>query len=167
MAEPGWIETQVRGLRIAENTRNPVVILQEVEGERMLPIYIGHPEASAIAMTLAGRKFERPLTHDLMRLILEGLQASLQRVAVTELRTNTFYAKLVLERDHEIVSVDARPSDSIALALRMGAPIFVAEGLLREPGSEGREPGMPDRQEDVKRLRDYLEGMNPEDFGGV
>jgi bifunctional DNase/RNase len=161
MSEQTMVEVRVGGLRLDENAQSPVVILQEAGGERRLPIWIGQPEAGAIAMELAGKKFERPLTHDLMKLIIEGLKASLERVAITELRTNTFYAKIVFRRDNEVLSIDARPSDSIALALRTGSPIFVAEELFNIRGRK------PDPKDSAQRLRDFLEGMDPEDFGNL
>lgn len=162
MAEQGMVEMRVSGLRMDENAQSPVVILQEVDGKRVLPIWIGHPEAAAIAMKLAGKKFERPLTHDLLKTVIEGLKASLQQVAVTELRQNTFFAKIVLGRDNEVVGIDARPSDSIALAIRMGAPIYVAEDLFKARGGVEATP-----EDSAQRLRDFLEGMDPEDFGNA
>jgi bifunctional DNase/RNase len=160
MSERAVVETEVSALVVDEKAQSPVVVLREVGGKRTLPIWIGHAEASSIAMVLAGQPFERPLTHDLMRLIVEGLHATLEKVSVTELRSRTFFAQLVLKLDNEIVSIDARPSDSIALALRMGAPIFVAEELLTDSG-EGEDGEGPEK------LRDLLEGMDPEDFGSV
>ncbi len=155
------VEVRVSGLRLDENARSPVVILRESNGDRVLPIWIGHAEAGAIALELAGRKFERPLTHDLMKMIIDGLKVNLEKVAVTEIRTNTFFAKMVFERDNEILSIDARPSDSIALALRTGSPIYVAEDLFEVQGRkmESSDP--------AQQLRDFLEGMDPEDFGNV
>jgi bifunctional DNase/RNase len=162
MSEQALVETRVVGVRMDQNAQSPVVILQESEGERVLPIWIGHAEAGSIAMHLTGRKFERPLTHDLMKTVIEGLKATLEKVAVTELRSNTFLAKLVLERDNEVISIDARPSDSIAVALRMGAPIYVAEDLFKLRGKPKIDP-----TDSAQRLRDFLEGMNPEDFGNL
>lgn len=162
MSERGLVEMRVSGLMLDENAQSPVVVLQEVSGKRTLPIWIGHAEAGAIAMRLAGKKFERPLTHDLMKTIIDGLKAKLEKVAVTELRNNTFFAKILLERDNEVVSIDARPSDSIALALRMGAPVYVSEDLFKVPGG-----GRIDPKDSAQQLRDFLEGMDPEDFGNV
>jgi bifunctional DNase/RNase len=162
MSERKMVEMRVSGLMLDENAQSPVVILQEADGERTLPIWIGHAEAGAIAMQLAGKKFERPLTHDLMKMIVDGMKATLEKVAVTELRNNTFLAKMVFERDDEIVSIDARPSDSIALALRTGSPIYVAEDLFKVRSSAKINP-----KDSGQRLRDFLEGMDPEDFGNV
>jgi bifunctional DNase/RNase len=162
MGDRVMVEVQVSGLRVDDRARSMVVLLQEVKGERMLPIWIGHTEAGAIAMALAGRKFERPLTHDLMKLIVEGFHATLERVAVTDLKSNTFLAQLVFERENEVVTVDARPSDSIALALRTQSPIYVAEDLFKS------KPALElDSKDGAQRLRDFLEGMDPEDFGNV
>ena len=120
------------GLDRASNT--PVVVLQEEEGERTLPIWIGAPEANAIALELQGVKPERPLTHDLMKLLVAGLGGELRRVVISGLRENTYLAELLIYRGSEVFEVDARPSDSIALALRMHAPIFSNDDLLDRTG---------------------------------
>jgi bifunctional DNase/RNase len=162
MGDRAIVEVQVRGLRVDDRARSMVVILQEVGGDRQLPIWIGHTEAGAIAMALAGRKFERPLTHDLLKLVVEGFHSTLERVVVTEVRDNTFFAKILLERENELVTIDARPSDSIALALRTHSPIYVAEDLF------SKKPVLDlDSKDEAQRLRDFLEGMDPEDFGNV
>jgi bifunctional DNase/RNase len=109
---------------------------------------------------MAGQKFQRPLTHDLLKTIIEGLDGAVRKVAITELRENTFFAKLFIEKGDEIIGVDARPSDSIALALKTKSPVFVAEELLREPTTDE----MSD-DERAEALRRYLDEMNPEDFG--
>lgn len=155
------VEVKVAGLAIDERSKTPIVILQEIDGSRVLPIWIGPNEASSIAMELAGKKFQRPLTHDLMKTMIEGLSASVARVLITELRESTFYAKIFLLHDNEILAVDARPSDSIALAIRVKSPIFVAPELL---GPRGEEPPMTD-EERAAALKKHLRDMNPEDFG--
>ncbi len=155
------VEVKVAGLAIDERSKTPVVILQEIDGTRVLPIWIGPTEAGAIAMELAGKKFQRPLTHDLMKTVIEGLKATVTRVHVTELRENTFYAKVFLARDSEIIAIDARPSDSIALAIRAKAPIFVAPELM---GSDRAPEPMTD-EEKARALQKHLRDMNPEDFG--
>ncbi len=148
-------------LALDERTDTPVVILQEVNGKRLLPIWIGRAEARAIAMELAGQKFQRPLTHDLIKTIIEALDASVDKIAIVELKENTFYAKIFIEKGDEIVGIDARPSDSIAIALRTRSPIYVAEELLRsQPVSEELT-----EDEKAEALRRYLEEMDPEDFG--
>ena len=155
------VEMRVWKLALDDRTETPVVILQEISGSRILPIWIGRAEARAIAMELASQKFQRPLTHDLMKTIIQGLDARIRKVCIEDLRNNTFYAKIFIEKDDEIVGIDARPSDSIALALRTKSPIYIAEGLLRE------QPGAAEMSEDerAEALRKYLDDLNPEDFG--
>lgn len=129
------IEMKVSGLIVDERTHTPVVILREKTGERMLPIWIGPSEASSIMLELTGRKFQRPLTHDLLKTIIDGLQATVPKITIVELRDKTYFAKVFLQRDEEVFTIDARPSDCIALALRTQSPIFVAEELLRDDDS--------------------------------
>ena len=161
------IEVTVASLTLDKH-KSPVVILREKDGERVLPIWIGPAEANAIAMELAGVKFSRPLTHDLMRRVIIGLGARLNQVKITNVQDSTYYAELDIRRDDHVVQVDARPSDSIAVALRLQAPIFTEEELLTVPGELLEPEGQPseDPEElDPNALRDYLEGMDPEDFG--
>ena len=155
------VEMKVWKLALDDRTDTPVVILQELSGNRILPIWIGRAEARAIAMELAGQSFQRPLTHDLLKTVIEGLGATIRKVCVEELRNNTFYAKIFIEKNDEIVGIDARPSDSIALALRSKSPIFIAEELLKE------QPDTTEMSEDerAEALRRYLDDLNPEDFG--
>jgi bifunctional DNase/RNase len=137
----------------------PIVLLKEVDGDRYLPIWIGAGEATAIAYEQQGVKPPRPLTHDLMRDILTALHAPLTAVEITELKDSVYFADLVLG---EGVRVSARPSDSIALALRVGAPIRCADDVLAEAGIL-----IPDEQEDeVEKFREFLEQVRPEDFAG-
>lgn len=156
------VEVKVAGIALDDRSKTPIVILQEVSGTRVLPIWIGPNEASSIAMELAGKKFQRPLTHDLMRTMIEGLAATVSRVVITELRDNTFYAKIVVMRQNEILSIDARPSDSIALAVRSKSPIFVAPELLGPDQAEDRPLSDEERADALKK---HLRDMNPEDFG--
>ena len=151
-----------------------VVVLREAEGDRVLPIWIGPAEALAIQRLLTGQEFPRPLTHDLFALVLEGLRARVTRVVIADMREGTFYATLVIEREKSVLSVDARPSDSVAIALRTQAPLFVNEELLQAPPEEGSElatppetPPTPEPTEEDKaeQLRRFLEKLNPEDFG--
>jgi len=155
------VEMKVWRLALDERTDTPVVMLQETDGDRLLPIWIGRAEARAIAMELAGRKFQRPLTHDLIKTLIEGLDAAVAKIAIVELRDSTFYAKIFIQKAGEIVGIDARPSDSIAIALRTRSPIFAAEELLQP------QPTPDDLSEDerAEALRKYLEEMDPEDFG--
>jgi len=160
------IEVKVAHLGLDRATNTPVVILQEKEGERVLPIWIGPAEASAIAMELAGVKFSRPLTHDLVKQIVVGLGADLQRVVISRVKENTYYAELHLHRDDHVIQIDARPSDSIAVALRLKAPIFTQEGLLELTSIDTVEPMSPDTEAmDPESLKSYLENLDPEDFG--
>lgn len=153
------------GLDSASNAY--VVLLQERDGDRVLPIWIGRPEAESIAMQINGVKHERPLTHDLCQSIITGLGATLRRVQVTRVHDGTFFAELHLVRGGAPVVVDARPSDSIALALRLDAPIFVHEALLG--GDLGDGPPAPAPRDDDSRsaeeLQRYLAQLRPEDFG--
>ena len=136
------LRVQVAQLALDQSTNHPVVLLRAAGEEGLLPIWIGGPEASAIASELAGHTFERPLTHDLMREVVRGFGATVQKVTINELRGSTFFAKIFLTRDNEIMVVDARPSDSIALALRFEAPIYVDEDLFRENSRQiGHRPG--------------------------
>lgn len=173
------IEVKVQSLGLDRTSNTPVVILQEMDGTRVLPIWIGPGEASAIAMELAGMKFSRPLTHDLFASMVRGLGGMLMRVLITKVIDNTYYAELIIQRGSEVISVDARPSDSIAIALRMEARIFTTEELLENTsieiadGSTSPEDFVTDAStsdENVgnltpDELREYLKRMNPEDFG--
>ncbi len=165
------VEVEVLSLAIDEKNQYPVVILQTIDGARRLPIWIGPPEASAIAMEIAGKKFQRPLTHDLIVTILKGLQAKIRRVEICDLKQNTFYARITIEAQGQLLSIDARPSDSIALALKTKAKIYAAEELLTDEldrliQTEGpaRAPEMTDEQR-AEELRRFIENMNPKDFG--
>jgi bifunctional DNase/RNase len=169
------VEARVQGLVFDQKQQQHVVLLHEAEGERVLPIWIGPAEALAIQRLLSGQAFPRPLTHDLFALVLEGLHARVTRVTIAEMREGTFFATIVIERDSSVLSVDARPSDSIAVALRTGAPLFVNEELLQAPPEEGSElsppppdeapPAAPTDEDKAEQLRRFLEKLNPEDFG--
>lgn len=164
------IEVNVGGLAFDEKTKSHVVILREMNGTRVLPIWIGPAEASAIAMEIAGKKFQRPLTHDLMATIVKGLKAKVSKIIISDLRDNTFYANIVLERekDNEIVNVDARPSDCIALALRTQSPIYLSETLLegaKDLSLLKKEEKEKTEEERAEELRKFLEDLDPEDFG--
>jgi bifunctional DNase/RNase len=159
--EPKMIEVTVSGLGINGSSNSPVVILKEKNGSRVLPIWIGHNEASAIAMELAGVKFKRPLTHDLLKMLLVSLNATLMKVVISELKENTYYAHLYLKHGNNSVSIDARPSDSIALALRMKAPVFTVDSLLTDTPIEVSKQ----KEYDPEQLRQQLKDMSPEDFG--
>lgn len=160
------IEVKVAHLGLDRSTNSPVVILQEKEGKRVLPIWIGPSEASAIAMELAGVKFPRPLTHDLVKQVIVGLGGSLKQVLITQVKENTYYAELQIHRADQIVQVDARPSDSIAIALRLEAPIFTNDALLELTSVDLVESNpIDDNQLDTDSLKSRLEKLDPEDFG--
>ena len=152
-------ELSVVGVRVELPSNQPIVLLKEVDGDRYLPIWIGAVEATAIAYEQQGVKPPRPLTHDLLRDILAALNAPLRAVEIMELKDNVYFADLLLG---DGVRVSARPSDSIALALRVGAPIRCAEQILTDVGIV-----IPDEQEDeVEKFREFLEQVTPEDFAG-
>jgi uncharacterized protein len=171
------IEVKVQSLGLDRTSNTPVVILQEKDGTRVLPIWIGPGEASAIAMELAGMKFSRPLTHDLFASVILGFGGSLQRVLITKVIENTYFAELIIRRGDDVITVDARPSDSIAIALRMTAPIFTTDDMLEntaieitDAGEELAETGGESGGEgsghlSPEELREHLRRMNPEDFG--
>jgi bifunctional DNase/RNase len=158
------IRMRVAQLGLDRATNTPVVILREEEGERTLHIWIGAAEANAIALELQGVKPERPLTHDLMKLLLAGLGAELRRVLISGLKENTYLAQLLIFRGGEVLEVDARPSDSIALALRMNAPIFSEEELLDRNGGTG-PAGPPEPGNDPEALKRFLQNLDPQDLG--
>lgn len=169
-------EVKVKSLGLDRSNNNPVVILQEVQGDRVLPIWIGPGEASAIAMQLADWTFSRPLTHDLIVSVLGGLGGVLQRVIITQVVENTYFAELIIQRNGSVISVDARPSDSIAVALRLKAKIFAEEALLEKTTIEIAEEEPAESQDDLAQLespedfksedlREYLRRLDPEDFG--
>ncbi|HEV8509599.1 MAG TPA: bifunctional nuclease family protein [Gemmatimonadales bacterium] len=165
----GMLQVRVAHLGLDRTTNTPVVILQENDGQRVLPIWIGPAEASAIAMELAGVKFSRPLTHDLLKQVIVGLGAELRKVIITQVKDNTYFAELHIYRGDTVIQIDARPSDSIALALRLKAPILTSETLLELTSvdtSEGTiQPGAGGTPLDADTLKSYLQNLDPEDFG--
>jgi len=158
------IEVTVAQLGLDRTTNSPVVILREKDGTRVLPIWIGPAEASAIAMELQGLKPPRPMTHDLLKSVITGLGASVRRIHISALKDKTYFAELWLAREDHVFQLDARPSDSIALALRVDAPIFTEADLL-EAGQEESGAPAPDPALEAEKLRAWLEKMDPEDFG--
>ncbi|WDT93680.1 bifunctional nuclease family protein [Thermoleophilum album] len=143
--------------------KQPIVLLKTRAGNKFLPIWIGHPEAAAILMKLQGASTPRPMTHDLMSDILAELDVTCARVTVTELRENTFYAEVALRMNGREYLIDSRPSDALALAVRTGAPIFVADEVLAESGIEF-EHEVEDTEQVVERFREFLDNVTPEDF---
>ena len=168
------IEVVVARLGLDSSTNSYVLVLQEKGGDRLLPIWIGQPEAESIVMQMHNLKRVRPLTHDLCKNLIQGLGGQLRRVQITRVEKNTYYAELHIQRaDGGLAQIDARPSDSIAIALRFNAPIFAAETLLSNMTIETSEPeeteatfqqgGSPEL--DAEQLKNYLEQLRPEDFG--
>ena len=152
---------EVVGVRVELPTNTPILLLRERDGTRYLPIWIGTPEATAIALALEGIETARPLTHDLMKTLLDALGADIERVDVTSLDEGTFFADLVIESDGEELTISARPSDAIALATRSGAPVFASRELLDEAGIEIHD----DTEEaEIERFREFLDDVTPEDF---
>ncbi len=145
--------------------KQPIVLLKTVDGNKFLPIWIGHPEAASILMKLQGQTTPRPMTHDLVVEILDEIDASCVQVAVTELRDNTFFATITLKIGEKEVEIDSRPSDALALAVRSESPIFAAEDVISESAIEF-EHEVEDTEEVVDRFKDFLDQVSPEDFGG-
>jgi len=155
------VEMKVKGLMWDPVSRMPIVILRTQEGESLLPIFVGLFEANAIAQQLDGSLSPRPMTHDLLGNLIDALHARVDRVVITDLRDNTFFALIHLERSGEKLAIDARPSDAMALALRVKVPIFVEDTVLERSSATG-EDGQVDEAE---RLRRWLETVDPEDLG--
>jgi bifunctional DNase/RNase len=146
--------------------KQPIVLLKTAEGNKFLPIWIGHPEAAAILMKLQSQAPPRPMTHDLLSDMLDQLGAQIVRITVTELRENTFYAQITLQQDGGEIEIDSRPSDAIALAIRAEAPIFAADRVIEESAIEfeGEEIDQDRLDEEVAKFRHFLDEVTPEDF---
>ncbi len=150
--------------------KQPIVLLKTTEGNKFLPIWIGHPEAAAILMKLQGAAPPRPLTHDLLAAMLSHLDAEVAKITVTELRENTFYAVITVLQNGNEIEIDSRPSDTIALAVRAEAPIYAADDVIEESGIEfeGEEPDEESLQSEIEskvsEFREFLEDITPEDF---
>jgi bifunctional DNase/RNase len=155
------VEMTIRGLMMDPVSNLPIVILKDVSGEAVLPIWVGVYEANAIALEIEKVSTPRPMTHDLIKNVLTGLEAQVHKVVVTELREDTFYAVIWLERSGEVISVDSRPSDALALALRVDCPIFVDDVVLK---NSKLAANMSDRVT-TDELRKWLEGLNDDDLG--
>ncbi len=146
--------------------KQPIVLLKTVEGNKFLPIWIGHPEAAAILIKLQGTELPRPMTHDLLTSIIGRFEADVARITVTELKESTFYATLTLSKEGETIDIDSRPSDALALAVRTDAPIFASTALIDENAIEF-EREVDDTEEIVESFRDFLESVSPEDFNSA
>jgi len=156
------IEMTIKGLMIDPITNMPIIILRDQEGQRILPIWVGVFEANAIALQIENVQTPRPMTHDLLKNVIDDLSAQVVRIVVTDLKENTFYALIHLRTNGHSIEVDARPSDAIALALRTRSPIFVEEAVIQNARSveSSREPSM-----DVTRLQKWLENLSDEELG--
>jgi bifunctional DNase/RNase len=154
------IEVEIVGVRIELPSNQPLVLLREIHGERHVPIWIGTPEASAIALAQQGVVPPRPMTHDLLKNILEELSVQVSRIVVTELRDSTFFATIDLQRNGDSFQISSRPSDALALAVRLATPIFASEEVLEEASI--LIPG--DEDEEVEKFREFLDNVTPEDF---
>jgi uncharacterized protein len=143
--------------------KQPIVLLKTADGNRFLPIWIGHPEAAAILMKLQGAATPRPMSHDLFTDILSQLEARVVKIAVTELRENTFYAMITVAVDGAEIEIDSRPSDAIALAVRADAPIFAAESVIEESAIEFEHEDV-NEEEVVEEFKRFLDEVKPEDF---
>jgi len=146
--------------------KQPIVLLKTADGNKFLPIWIGHPEAAAILMKLQSQSPPRPMTHDLLSDMLEQLEAQVVRITVTELRENTFYAQITVQQDGREIEVDSRPSDAIALAIRAEAPIFAADRVIEESAIEfeGEDVDQEVLDAEVAKFRNFLDEVTPEDF---
>ena len=155
------LEMKIRGLMMDPVTNMPIVILKDVNGNSVLPIWVGIYEANAIALEIEKVTTQRPMTHDLIKTLLLGLNAGIQKVVVSELKEDTFYAVIWLERDGQLIAVDSRPSDALALALRLDCPIFVDDTVLKSSKLAATSADKINNEE----LRRWLEGLNDEDLG--
>ena len=164
------IEVVVSRLGLDSTTQSHVVILQEKDGPRVLPIWIGQPEFESIVVQMHNIKRPRPLTHDLCKSLIVSLGGEVRRVQITRVENNTYFAELHVVRGKELVQIDARPSDSIAIALRVAAPMFAAEDLLSDVQVEESDEPLGNELKNAseltaEQLKEYLERMPPEDFG--
>jgi bifunctional DNase/RNase len=155
------VEMKIRGLMMDPVTNMPIVVLKDLGGNAILPIWVGIYEANAIALEIEKVTTPRPMTHDLIKILLLGMNTSMRKVVVSDLKDDTFYAVIWLERDGELMSVDSRPSDALALALRLDCPIFVDDSVLK---SSKMASTVTDRVNN-EELRRWLENLNDEDLG--
>lgn len=145
--------------------QQPIVLLKTVTGNRFLPIWIGRPEAASILMRLQGAQAPRPSTHDLFTTALSELKGEVTKVAITELRENTFFAEVTIAANGDEIVLDSRPSDALALAVRVDAPIFADEQVIEESSIEFEQEALEDKESMVEEFRSFLEDVKPEDFG--
>jgi hypothetical protein len=155
------IEMSIKGLMVDPISNMPIVILRDKEGNRTLPIWVGMPEANAIALQIENIATPRPMTHDLLRNVIHDLKASVDKIVVCDLQDGTFYALIYLRINGESLAIDSRPSDAIALALRTRAPIFVEEAVI----DSAKTVDVATDKSDADRLQKYLESLDPDDLG--
>ena len=155
------VEMKIRGLMMDPVTSMPIVVLKDVSGNAILPIWVGVFEANAIALEIEKVATPRPMTHDLIRVLLFGLDAGIRKVVVSELRDDTFYAVIWLEKNGELISVDSRPSDALALALRLDCPIYVDDSVIKN----SKLANVTADKVNSEELRRWLESLNDEDLG--
>ena len=151
----------IKGLMVDPITNTPIIILRDKDGDKVLPIWVGLPEANAIALQIENISTPRPMTHDLLRNVIQDLKASVHKVVVCDLQENTFYALIYLSLGGETVAVDARPSDAIALALRSRAPIFVEDTVIEH----AKTVDFSSEKADADRLQKWLESLDPDELG--
>lgn len=161
MDDSNVIEMQLVGVRVELPTNQPIVLLRERTGDRFLPIWIGPVEATAIAFALQGIVTQRPMTHDLLKSVLETTGVAVDRIVITELRDTTFFANIEMSRNGETFSISSRPSDAIALAVRGTVPLFAAPEVLNEAGIIIKDE---DEEQEVAKFREFIESVTPEDF---
>jgi bifunctional DNase/RNase len=155
------VEMTIKGLMVDPVTNTPIVILRDKDGQRVLPIWVGLFEANAIALQIENLSTPRPMTHDLLRNVIHDLQASVEKIVVSDLQDNTFYALIYLSVRGETVAIDARPSDAIALALRARAPIFVEDAVI----DNAKSVDFASDKTDADRLQKWLENLDPDELG--
>ncbi len=155
----------VSGLTMDPVTNSPIVILKAVDGDETLPIWIGLLEATAIASEMEGIKFSRPMTHDLLKNMMDKVDVKVARIEVSDLKDNTYYAVIHLKQGEKEITLDARPSDALAISLRVKAPIFVAEEVIKQSSRIDLKSEPQDKSEKGKKWQEILESLNPEDFG--
>jgi bifunctional DNase/RNase len=160
-----YIPMAISGITVDPLTNSPIVILKAVEGDQTLPIWIGLLEATAIASELEGIKFSRPMTHDLFRNMMEMVEIKVLKIEVCDLKNNTYYALIHFSQGEREMTIDARPSDALALSLRVNAPIFVSEKVIDKSSQIDLKAEPEDKSEEGKKWQDILEKLNPEDFG--
>jgi bifunctional DNase/RNase len=159
-------EMHIYGVSFDLVGKQPIVLLKTAEGNKFLPIWIGHPEAAAILMKLQSATTPRPMTHDLVTDMLEQLGAQVVRITVTELRENTFFAQITVQQDGSEIDVDSRPSDAIALAIRADAPIYAADEVIEESAIEfeGDEINQEELEREVSKFKQFLDEVTPDEF---